>query len=79
LFEQGGQTGQEPGQGRAVAGGEPVEQAAFGGEQVGMGAVEDGAAGRGELDQDRPAVAARGLARDEAAAFQPPCCGSRVP
>jgi hypothetical protein len=60
MFEAGGEFGEEPGQGGAVALGEPAEEVGFGGEQVGVGVVEERAAGRGELDGHGAAVAARG-------------------
>ena len=51
LFEVRGEFGEEAAQSGAVWLGEAVEEGGFGGEQVGVGLVEDGAAGRGELDQ----------------------------
>ena len=50
VLEQGGQLGQEPGQGGAIARGEPVEQGGLGVQHVDVGPVDYAAAGRGELD-----------------------------
>jgi hypothetical protein len=58
LFDAGSEPGQEFGQRGAVLLGQAFEEGGLGRQQVGVGPLEDVAAGRGELDQDRAPVAA---------------------